>query len=99
MSRGEMRPSRVTAEASTMTRATPPTAREPRWTRCQLLAMPSFLSRILAHRRHGDAIAEGDLADRQRAQEVDLGHLPVVVAARPATRTVKREARPGQASS
>ena len=38
---GEIRPSRVTAVASTITRATPPAARLPRCTRCQSLAIPS----------------------------------------------------------
>src|SRR5580692_7817978 len=36
-----IRPSGVTAVASTITSATPPTARLPRWTRCQSLASPS----------------------------------------------------------
>ncbi len=38
---GEMRPPGVTAVASQITSAAPPTAREPRWTRCQSLAIPS----------------------------------------------------------
>ncbi len=42
-SSGEMRPSGTTAVASVMTSAAPPTAREPRWTRCQSLANPSTL--------------------------------------------------------
>src|ERR1700712_4457930 len=41
MSAGQPRPSRVTAVASTTTSAAPPTARLPRWTRCQSLAIPS----------------------------------------------------------
>jgi hypothetical protein len=41
MSPGVMRPSRSTAVASTIASATPPTARLPRWTRCQSLASPS----------------------------------------------------------
>ena len=41
MSPAEMRPSRVTAVASTMISAAPPTARLPRCTRCQSLANPS----------------------------------------------------------
>ena len=41
MSPGEIRPSRVTAVASTITSAAPPTARLPRWTRCQSSASPS----------------------------------------------------------
>ena len=36
-----MRPSGRTAVASVITSAAPPTAREPRWTRCQSLASPS----------------------------------------------------------
>src|SRR6266850_8463655 len=40
---GLMRPSAVTAVASVITSAAPPTAREPRWTRCQSLANPSWL--------------------------------------------------------
>src|SRR2546422_495733 len=40
---GLMRPSAVTAVASVMTSAAPPTAREPRCTRCQSLANPSSL--------------------------------------------------------
>ena len=42
MSPGVMRPSLVTAVASTITRAAPPAARLPRWTRCQSFANPSF---------------------------------------------------------
>src|SRR5436309_14236671 len=41
MSAGEIRPPRVTAVASTTIRAAPPTARLPRWTRCQSLHIPS----------------------------------------------------------
>ena len=41
----------------------------------------AILGGILAHRRHGDSVAETDAADRQRAQQVDLGHLPVVISA------------------
>src|SRR6185503_9961877 len=40
---GLMRPSAVTAVASVITSAAPPIAREPRWTRCQSLANPSWL--------------------------------------------------------
>ena len=42
-SSGEMRPSGSTAVASVKTSAAPPTAREPRWTRCQSSAKPSTL--------------------------------------------------------
>ena len=38
-----MRPSAVTAVASVITAAAPPTAREPRWTMCQSFAKPSTL--------------------------------------------------------
>jgi hypothetical protein len=38
-----MRPSGVTAAASVMISPAPPTARLPRWTRCQSLANPSSL--------------------------------------------------------
>src|ERR1700727_2822167 len=38
-----MRPSGEMAQASVNTKAAPPTAREPRWTRCQSLAKPSVL--------------------------------------------------------
>jgi hypothetical protein len=38
---GLMRPSGATALASIMTRPAPPTAREPRWTRCQSPRAPS----------------------------------------------------------
>src|SRR5258705_10682331 len=38
-----MRPSAVPAGASVITSAAAPTAREPRWTRCQSLANPSWL--------------------------------------------------------
>ena len=38
-----MRPSAVTAVASVITSPAPPTAREPRWTKCQSLANPSVL--------------------------------------------------------
>ena len=40
-SAGEMRPRASTAVASIITRPAPPTARLPRWTRCQSLANPS----------------------------------------------------------
>src|SRR5580658_5893409 len=40
---GLMRPSADTAQASVKTREAPPTARLPRWTRCQSLAKPSVL--------------------------------------------------------
>src|ERR1035437_5516958 len=40
---GVMRPSGRTAAASVKTRPAPPTARLPRWTRCQSLANPSWL--------------------------------------------------------
>ena len=40
-SAGVMRASGLTAAASVMTRPAPPTARLPRWTRCQSLAKPS----------------------------------------------------------
>src|SRR5512138_2655429 len=40
---GLMRPSGVTAVASVNTSAAPPTAREPRCTRCQSVAKPSWL--------------------------------------------------------
>src|ERR1700733_10368039 len=40
LSAGLMRPSGETAVASTITRPAPPTAREPRWTRCQSLGKP-----------------------------------------------------------
>src|SRR5579871_4948004 len=43
MSPGVMRPCAVTAVASVNTRPAPPTARLPRWTRCQSLAKPSSL--------------------------------------------------------
>ncbi len=38
-----------------------------------------FVGAILTHRRHHDPIAKGDTPNRQRAQEVDVGHLAVVV--------------------
>ena len=38
---GEMRPRASTAAASVITRPAPPTARLPRWTRCQSVANPS----------------------------------------------------------
>ena len=47
----EMRPSRVTAVASTMISAAPPTARLPRWTKCQVIGH-AFLRTVLAHQRH-----------------------------------------------
>src|SRR5271169_4972316 len=40
---GLMRPSEETAQASVKMREAPPTARLPRWTRCQSLAKPSVL--------------------------------------------------------
>ncbi len=42
-----MRPRASTAVASTITSPAPPTAREPRWTRCQSLAKPS--SELYSH--------------------------------------------------
>ena len=38
-----------------------------------------LLGAVLAHRRHDDPVAEGDPPDRQRAEQVRLGHFPVVV--------------------
>ena len=35
---------------------------------------------VLAHGGHHDPVAERHPADRERAEEVDLGHLPIVVA-------------------
>ena len=81
---GVIRPSRVTAVASTMTSAAPPTARLPRWTRCQSSAKPSRRA-VLAHRRHHDAVPEGHAADRQRAEQVDLRQFAVVFGVRRAT--------------
>ena len=46
----------------------------------------ALMRRILAHRRHGDAVAEGDLADGQRTQEIDLGHASVMLGPCPAAR-------------
>src|SRR5271157_5864958 len=40
---GLMRPLASTAVASVITRPAPPTARDPRWTRCQAVACPSVL--------------------------------------------------------
>src|SRR5688572_29526797 len=45
----------------------------------------SVTSGILAHGRHHDAIAESDTADRQRAEEVNLGNVPIVIGAGSAT--------------
>ena len=70
MSPGEIRPSRVTAVASTKTSAAPPDARLPRWTRCQSLARPS--SRRTGNRRHRDPAPEPLAADHQRTQQVNL---------------------------
>src|ERR1700687_4542836 len=43
LSRGEIRPSGLTAEASTTTSPAPPTPRLPRGTRCQSFGIPSSL--------------------------------------------------------
>src|SRR5580704_10039392 len=75
-----IRPSAVTAVASTITSATPPAARLPRWTRCQSSANPSVAT-YWHMGRHHDPVAQRDRADRERAGEVDLGHVPVVVGA------------------
>ena len=40
---GEIRPSGETAVASTMTSEAPPTARLPKWTKCQSVGIPSLL--------------------------------------------------------
>ena len=48
-------PSGVTAAASVRTSPAPPTARVPRWTKCQSFAKP-VLAGILAHRRNPDAV-------------------------------------------
>ena len=48
-SSGAMRPSAVTAAASVNTRPAPPTARLPRWTRCQSVASPSRASHEYWH--------------------------------------------------
>ena len=47
--------------------ATPPTAREPRCTRCQSLAKPS--GAVLAHRRDADAVAQRDAAQGEGVEE------------------------------
>ncbi len=73
-----IRPSAVTAVASTITSATPPAARLPRWTRCQSSANPS----LATYWHMGDItirLRSVTPADRERAEEVDLGHLPIVV--------------------
>ena len=61
---GLMRPSAETAQASVKIREAPPTARLPRWTRCQSLAI-AISAGILAHGRDDDAVAEEDIANLQ----------------------------------
>jgi hypothetical protein len=59
-------------------RATPPAARLPRWTRCQSFANPS----LAMYWNMGDItirLRSVTPADREWAEEVDLGHLPVVL--------------------
>ena len=41
----------------------------------------SILGGILAHRRHGDPVPKCDTPNRQGAEQIDLGHLPVVLCA------------------
>ena len=38
-----------------------------------------LLGDVLAHGRHHDPVAEGDAPNRQRAEQIDLRHFPVVV--------------------
>ena len=66
---GLMRPSAVTAVASVNTSAAPPTARLPRWTKCQSFG-EAVDARVLAHRRDDDAVGERQRAQRQRIEEV-----------------------------
>ena len=56
---------------SLRTSAAPPTARLPRWTRCQSLANPSLLG-LLAHRRDHDAVAKKHVAHSQRREQVSV---------------------------
>ena len=66
----EMRPSGPTAVASATTSPAPPAAIEPRCTRCQSCGHAVALGhRVLAERRHPDAIADREVADRDRAEE------------------------------
>ena len=89
MSPGVIRPSRVTAVASTTTSDTPPTARLPRWTRCQSSAMPS----VAQYWHIGDITTRFrklDPADLERAEQVDLRDLAVVHGVRRAAMGVPR---------
>ena len=60
----------LTAVASVITAPAPPTAREPRWTRCQSWgARRPSRGGVLAHRRHPDPVADGDVAEGDRLEE------------------------------
>ena len=41
----------------------------------------SIMGGILAHRRHGDPVPKCDTANFQGAEQIDFGHLPVVLSA------------------
>ncbi len=71
-SSGLMRPSGVTAEASTITAPAPPVARAPRWTRCHS-DRHALARRVLAHRRDPDAVAELDVPEGDGGQQ--QGHV------------------------
>ena len=65
---GVMRPIASTAVASMQNIAAPDSASELIWVKCQSLASP-FYGRILAHRRHHDAIGKRQAAQRDRGKQ------------------------------
>ena len=75
LSSGLIRPSGLTALASTMTSPAPPTARLPRWTRCQSVGSPSRLE-YWHMGDDEDAVAEGHIAQFQRGEKP--AHRPTV---------------------
>ena len=79
MSAGEIRPSRVTALASTMTSARPAYGTAAKVNQVPVAGQPLLLRNILAHGRHHDPVAELDAAYHQRTEQINFRDLPVVV--------------------
>ena len=51
---------------------------------------------VLTHRRHNDPIPEGHASDRQRTEQIDVGHFPIMVYARRAAVRRAQAIRDGQ---
>jgi hypothetical protein len=56
----------------------------------------SILGAVLTHRRHNDPIPKGHASDRQRTEEIEVGHFPIMVHARRAAVRRAQAIRDGQ---